>query len=115
MSWNVGNINHINEKSLSLFSVLEPKLDILVIGVGDKQDNHNYISKLLKISKQLKIVFEILPTDHACTTFNFLNSEGRNAAAALIPPKDFKSNLDEELASKLRYQNLYEGERSLFM
>lgn len=108
LSWDVGSIDDINEASLSLFSILEPKLDILVLGVGDPPQNHNFFHKLLPFSNKLKISFEILPTEHACTTFNFLNVEGRNAAAALIPPTYFRTTMNDELESKLRYQNLYE-------
>lgn len=108
LSWNVGDINDVNEASLSLFSVLEPKLDILVLGIGDKQENSSFYKNLVLISNKLRISFEILSTEHACTTFNFLNSEGRNAAAALIPPKYFTITADDQLQSKLRYESIYE-------
>lgn len=109
LSWNVGDLNDINEASLSLFFVLEPKLDILVLGIGDEVDNFNFQKKLIPLSKKLKISFEILPTEHACATFNFLNAESRNVAGALIPPKHFETTMDDELKSKLRYQRLYES------
>lgn len=64
--------------------------------------------KLHQIGKKWKISFEILTTEHACTTFNFLNTEGRNVAAALIPPKYFTASMDDELQTRLRYHNLYE-------
>lgn len=34
-SWNIEDHKEINEKSLSIFKHLEPKIDILVIGTGD--------------------------------------------------------------------------------
>lgn len=108
MSWNVEDISDISEEAFSLFSVVEPKLDILVLGVGDKVDNFNFYKKLLPFSKKFKIPFEILPTDQACATFNFLNSEGRYVAGAMIPPKSIQATDDDQLRSKLRYQNLYE-------
>lgn len=64
----------------------------------------------MPLSTKMRTSFEILPTEHACTTFNFLNSEGRNVAAVLIPPKHFETNLDDELKSKVRYQRIYESE-----
>lgn len=93
-----------------MFTVLEPKLDILVIGIGDKIENSNFQQKLLPLSRKMRTSFEILPTEHACTTFNFLNSESRNVAAVLIPPKHFDTSIDDELKSKVRYQRIYENE-----
>jgi hypothetical protein len=40
--------------------------------------------------KKKGISLEVLPTDHACTTFNFLNVEKRYVAAALLPPRRLK-------------------------
>lgn len=90
--------------------MVEPKLDIIVFGVGDKVENFNFYKRILPFSRKFKIPFEILPTDQACATFNFLNSEGRYVAGAMIPPQTIKPTEDDELHSKLRYQNLYEKE-----
>lgn len=110
LSWNIKDLNDINEATLSLFFVLEPKLDILVIGIGDKVDNYDFYKNLIPLSRKIKTAFEILPTEHACTTFNFLNAEGRNVAGALIPPTVFERTINDDLQSKLRYQNLYESD-----
>ncbi|XP_018579775.1 NADH dehydrogenase [ubiquinone] 1 alpha subcomplex assembly factor 3 [Anoplophora glabripennis] len=110
LSWNVEDISEITEEAFSLFSVIEPKLDIIVLGVGDKVDNFNFYKKILPFSKKFKIPFEILPTDQACATFNFLNSEGRYVAGAMIPPKTIAATENDELLSKMRYQNLYDRE-----
>ncbi|CAH0556678.1 unnamed protein product [Brassicogethes aeneus] len=107
LSWNVNDLEDINEESLSLFKILEPKLDILVVGVGDRAKDFNFVHKLLPFSKQFKIAFEVMPTEQACSTFNFLNSEGRNVAGALIPPKTITTSDDDELNTKMRYANLY--------
>ncbi|KAG5883226.1 hypothetical protein JTB14_011418 [Gonioctena quinquepunctata] len=108
LSWNVDDVSEITEESFSLLSILEPKIDILVLGVGDKIENFNFYKKILPFSRKYKIPFEILPTEQACATFNFLNAEGRNVVAALIPPRHIETTNDDELQSKLRYQNLYE-------
>lgn len=108
LSWNVAELDDINEQSLSLFSILDPKIDILVVGIGDKTKSYDFSKKLIPLAKNLKMSFEMLATEHACTTFNFLNAEGRNVAAALIPPQHFELTDDDILQSKLRYENLYE-------
>ncbi|KAI4468439.1 nuclear protein e3-3 [Holotrichia oblita] len=108
LSWNVGKPDDIDEESLCLFTVLEPKIDILVVGVGDKVHDLSFHKKLFPFARKHNINLEILPTDQACSTFNFLNAEGRYVAAALIPPEVIDSTDDDVLKSKMRYQSLYE-------
>lgn len=95
---------------MSLFTVLEPKLDIIVLGVGDSVKDLELKKKIFPFMQKYKLNFEILPTEQACATFNFLNSEGRCVAGAMIPPQTINASDDDELRSKLRYQNLYETE-----
>lgn len=87
LSWNIGTIEEINEMSLSLFTVLEPKLDILVIGVGDETITPALSKRMIDYMKKHRISVEVLRTEQACTTFNFLNHEGRVAAGAMLPPR----------------------------
>lgn len=86
MSWNIDNYEEINEKSLSLFCILEPKIDVLVIGSGDQVITPKFSATIMGFMRKYGINVELLPTEQACTTFNFLNGEGRMVAAALIPP-----------------------------
>lgn len=84
LHWNVTKPDEINEASLSLFLILEPKLDILILGIGDRG---NQISPdVIKYLRSKKMNVEILPTAQAVSTFNYLNSERRAVAAGLIPP-----------------------------
>lgn len=108
LSWTVNDVNDINEESIILFPLIEPKLDILVIGIGDKSEDTSIFKKLFPLSKKYRLNLEILPTDQACSTFNFLNSEGRFVAAALIPPLHIDTTDEDLLRTKLRYQSLYE-------
>lgn len=94
LQWNVNTINELTIESLSLFCLLEPKLDILIIGTGDKKILPS--KDVLKYLKSNKISAEILPTDQACSTFNFLNAEGRCVAGAFIPPESV-TVFEEEL------------------
>ena len=131
LSWNVGSCQDINEASLSLFCILEPKIgqiafcyskikrcsvtskfslfflwwtDILVIGVGDVGQKLN--PDVIRYLRSLKIGVEIMPTERACATFNFLNVESRCVAGALIPPSRviasesdyFKQKMDAALS-----------------
>ncbi|KAK2718214.1 hypothetical protein QYM36_005511 [Artemia franciscana] len=109
LCWNVRTVIDITPESLSAFYLLEPKLDILVIGVGNRGDKLS--PQTVEYLRSKKLGFEILPSSQACSTFNFLNSEQRYVAAAIIPPTNVALNLDEEFDAGYRRQRnlrLYE-------
>lgn len=90
--WNIQSGRHINNASLSLFTVLEPKPDLLIIGLDDKYD-FAHIKSLRECVQKLGITTEIISVYNACTAFNFVNEEGRYVVAALIPQKKPKQPL----------------------
>ncbi|XP_045595619.1 NADH dehydrogenase [ubiquinone] 1 alpha subcomplex assembly factor 3 isoform X2 [Procambarus clarkii] len=105
LSWKVISSKDINENSLSLFYLLEPKIDLLVIGVGDAG---NYVdTRIIQFLRNKGIATEILPTASACTTFNFLNQEHRCVAGAFIPPMSISVNEDEMVQTERRRKQLY--------
>ncbi len=72
-SWNVEDHNEINEKSLSIFNLLDPKIDILIIGTGDKYSKTD--PELPKWLIKNKITnFEILQTVMANSNIYFTSS-----------------------------------------
>ncbi|CAM2116552.1 unnamed protein product [Caretta caretta] len=85
LQWNVGSYQDITEESLVLFRLLEPRIEILVLGMGDKVERLE--PDVLKFMRECGIAVEVQNTPNACATFNFLTSEGRATAAALIPPR----------------------------
>uniref|UniRef100_A0A1B0G3M5 NADH dehydrogenase [ubiquinone] 1 alpha subcomplex assembly factor 3 n=1 Tax=Glossina morsitans morsitans TaxID=37546 RepID=A0A1B0G3M5_GLOMM len=101
LSWNVDNLNDINEESLSLFTTLEPKIDVLILGVGDQTPTSSFSKKILHFMKTHKINVEVLRTEQACATFNFLNAENRMVASALIPPVHITYNENDVLGSNV--------------
>lgn len=90
--WNIQSGRHINNASLSLFTVLEPKPDLLIIGLDDQYD-FSHIKNLRECVQKLGITTEIVSVYNACTAFNFVNEEGRYVVAALIPQKKPKQPL----------------------
>jgi len=109
LGWDVGSVADITPESLSLFVTLEPKLDILVIGMGAA--GNTLSSETFKYLRQQKISIEALSTEFAIQTFNFIAAESRCVAAALLPPVIITHGyLDEELKEKMRKQKLYEKE-----
>ncbi|KAK7101818.1 NADH dehydrogenase [ubiquinone] 1 alpha subcomplex assembly factor 3-like [Littorina saxatilis] len=110
LHWAIGGTHELNEDSLSLFPLLEPKLDLLVLGVGDH--GAKYDKSIVRYLRSNNINVEILPTDQACSTFNFLNAERRIVAAAMIPPTYMNLDRDDEdlhIRARLEAEeNLYE-------
>lgn len=98
LSWNVGSGAGINEASLSLFTVLDPELDLLVIGLETPYPYKKILEMKETLMKQ-KIRSEILPVGQACGIYNFLCSEGRYVAAGLIPPVDKEFNIRKKPGS----------------
>ncbi|XP_070558756.1 NADH dehydrogenase [ubiquinone] 1 alpha subcomplex assembly factor 3-like [Ptychodera flava] len=82
--WNVGSFEDINIASLSLFPIIEPKIEILILGVGSKIQRLD--PEVHKFMRSKGIALEIQDTPHACATFNYLVRENRIIAAGLIPP-----------------------------
>lgn len=103
LGWNVNTVDDIDEHSLRLLLVLEPRLDILLIGVGNVPISPALLQRLKAITSKYNIDLEVHTTDHAVTLFNFLNAEGRLVAAALIPPHELPNrNRDCQLADMRR-------------
>ncbi|XP_048737848.1 uncharacterized protein LOC125652571 isoform X2 [Ostrea edulis] len=91
LHWNIKSVEDIHEASLSMFTLLEPKVDILLIGVGSHMERISSVA--LKYLRVNQINFEVLPTEKACALFNFLNEEKRQVVAAMIPPPVINQNL----------------------
>lgn len=108
MSWNIENFEDIDEKTLSLFPVLEPKIDILVLGIGDQKPTAKFQKNILAFMKKYNINVEVCQTEPACTTYNFLASEGRMVAAALIPPQNLSVSEDDYAKYMLDRQHILE-------
>ncbi|NWW45816.1 NDUF3 factor, partial [Pedionomus torquatus] len=84
VSLQVGSYRDISNESLSLFRLLEPQIEILVLGTGDRVERLH--PTVLKQIRECGIAVEVQDTPNACATFNFLTSERRLTAAGLIPP-----------------------------
>ncbi|KAL1129478.1 hypothetical protein AAG570_014004, partial [Ranatra chinensis] len=108
LCWNVQEDHDINEKSLSLFTILEPKLDILIIGCGKTGPHISQIDRnLLPVRQRYKINIEVMPTEKAAATFNFLTAEERYVAAALIPPVHVQLHDDDIVKAKSQKTGLH--------
>ncbi len=80
LDWAVTKLGDINEEVISPIIALEP--EIVILGVGQKMT-----LPLITINMMFQkhnIGLEMMDTAAACRTYNFLLTEGRNVAAALI-------------------------------
>lgn len=91
LHWNIKDVNDINEASLSLFTLLDPKVDILLLGLGHRAERLS--QEAINYLKGNKINYEILTTEKACALFNFLNGEKRQVAAAMVPPEVIEDSM----------------------
>lgn len=73
LSWNVDTADDITESSLSLFIALEPKIEILVIGVSDEEVTRELQTKISSILKPYGIATEILKTETVSVVLNFVS------------------------------------------
>ncbi|XP_059572099.1 NADH dehydrogenase [ubiquinone] 1 alpha subcomplex assembly factor 3 [Alligator mississippiensis] len=100
LTWNVGSHRDITSESLLLFRLLMPRIQILVLGTGDRMELVD--PAVLREMRQQGIAVEVQDTLNACATFNFLVSENRLVAAGLIPPPSVGRTLPFTLPSPAR-------------
>ncbi|RWR81001.1 NADH dehydrogenase ubiquinone 1 alpha subcomplex assembly factor 3 [Cinnamomum micranthum f. kanehirae] len=83
MSWSPKKFSEITQESLSIFKILKPVPDILLLGCG------RYIEpidpELRRFLRSTGMKLEVIDSRNASSTFNILNEEGRMVAAALLP------------------------------
>lgn len=88
LSWNVSGDQEINKNSLDVFNLIEPKLDLLIIGFGKKSTSSRSLhGEIMAFKARQGVNVEVLPVERAAATFNYLASERRWVAGAFIPPE----------------------------
>ncbi|KAG7295714.1 hypothetical protein JYU34_022009 [Plutella xylostella] len=105
-SWQVDKAADITPESLRFFKILEPKIDLLILGL--ETNDRTVISSVFKSGRAAGLNIEILPIEHAASTFNFLNAEGRSVAGAMLPPLTLHMSDDDMLRAGMHYNNLYD-------
>ncbi|MED6204399.1 hypothetical protein PIB30_008843 [Stylosanthes scabra] len=83
LSLKANKFSDINAKSLSLFQIIRPIPEILIVGCGRYiQPVHPELRQFVR-STGMKL--EAVDSRNAASTYNILNEEGRIVAAALLP------------------------------
>ncbi|XP_043602424.1 NADH dehydrogenase [ubiquinone] 1 alpha subcomplex assembly factor 3 isoform X2 [Bombus pyrosoma] len=71
LSWNIDSAKDINEATLSLFTIVHPALDLVVLGL-ETNYKYNRVLEIKKVLMKYNIRSEILPVRQACGVYNFL-------------------------------------------
>ncbi|XP_054784604.1 uncharacterized protein LOC129291337 [Prosopis cineraria] len=83
LSWKPKKFSEITSDSLSVFQILRPIPEILILGCG------KYIQQvdpeLRRFVRSTGMKLEAIDSRNAASTYNILNEEGRIVAAALLP------------------------------
>ncbi|XP_073101736.1 uncharacterized protein [Elaeis guineensis] len=83
MSWAPKNFSEITAESLSIFQILRPVPEILILGCGRHIEPVS--SELRRFIRSTGMKLEAIDSRNAASTYNILNEEGRPVAAALVP------------------------------
>ncbi|CAK8689224.1 unnamed protein product [Clavelina lepadiformis] len=82
--WKIEDAKDITASSLAMFYMIYPKLDIVVVGTGNKY--HPISNKVIADMKSQGVAIEVQDTRHACGTYNLLKKERPElVGAALLP------------------------------
>jgi len=81
--WNAKTYQDITLDSLAVFASIHPTLEVLFIGCGENLPGR-LAPEITNFFKSKGIIVEAQSSANAATTFNVLNSEGRNVACALL-------------------------------
>lgn len=74
------------------------------MGIPDyKKRDRKVVTHLANVIRKHKIQVEIMSSELACPTFNFLHSEGRFVAAGIIPPIDVDGEDATGMASPMAF------------
>lgn len=97
LAWSARTMADVTKESLEVFTLMYPTLEVLFIGCGEKMEDR-FSEDIREHFRKQGIVVEALDTINAAATFNVLNSEGRNVAAALLTlqPADIEDAYDED-------------------
>lgn len=89
--WKATRLSDITADSLRFITLLEPPIDIVVIGCGRRTDLGSGASvgaldpSVRRFFERQRISVEVQSSPNACAMFNFLNQENRRALALLLP------------------------------
>ena len=82
LSWSVKTLSDITAENI-VKMVENTPIELVILGVGARADSH--LPKIARALQAHQIRLEVMTTPAACRTWNVLLTEGRSAAAGLLP------------------------------
>jgi hypothetical protein len=80
---------------------------MLIVGHGGPAGTRDPVRPEVVLRMRARgLTLEVLTTEQAISTYNFLAEEGRVVAAALIPPDEVLIKDEDVVHTKERYRNL---------
>ncbi|KAK8916448.1 hypothetical protein KSP39_PZI022809 [Platanthera zijinensis] len=83
LSWAPKRFSDINSDSLSIFKILRPIPEILILGCG--RHIEPITPELRQFIRSTGMKLEAIDSRNAASTYNIIREEGRMVAAALLP------------------------------
>lgn len=83
LSWGPKKLSEITADSLSIFRIVRPIPEILILGCGRHIEQVD--PELRRYIQSTGMKLEAVDSRNAASTYNILNEEGRIVAAALLP------------------------------
>ena len=81
--WKVKSVEDITIENLTIFQFVYPRLEVLFLGMGRKMPGA-LDPEISKYFRRQGIIVEASDSANAAATYNVMNGEGRNVAAALL-------------------------------
>ncbi|RYH07453.1 hypothetical protein EON65_41750 [archaeon] len=94
LAWSAKSMADLTVENLEVFTLLYPTVEILFVGCGEKM-TQRFPAEIQERFRKSGIVIEATDTKNAAATFNVLNAEGRNVAAALLTIKPPLVSVDD--------------------
>ncbi len=108
LAWLVTGPMGITLDSLSLFRIVHPKPEVIFVGYGGRGEPHE-IRSVMEMNRMGYNV-QIMPTEDAISSYNYLALEDRLVAAALIPPDHLSRFRTEDLDEHVKRVSMSKGE-----
>ncbi|KAK9273491.1 hypothetical protein L1049_018301 [Liquidambar formosana] len=83
LSWSPKKFSEITADTLSIFQIVRPIPEILILGCGRYTERVD--PELQRFIRSTGMKLEAVDSRNAASTYNILNEEGRIVAAALLP------------------------------
>lgn len=94
-SWALRDYSDLKPESLTIFNLLQPRPELILVGFGNEGDSPP-VAPIHIACKKMKLNVEFMTTENAIATYNYMCSEERLVAGALIPPQALRHGVTRD-------------------